>query len=99
MNQILLDGAIKKNILGQLSLYKLKDECQIDNALSNSEAINTYNYISKNKTLISSHTSVPNQWNKNLTDVTWNDPTDKNTVENFNKAKQMFSREELQECK
>ena len=98
VNYILFDGAIKKNILGQLSLYKLKNECQIDNALINSEAITTYHYIFKNNKLTSSHSSAPNQWNRNITDVIWNDPNDENIVANFNKAKEMFSLEELHQC-
>lgn len=98
VNYILLDGAIKKNILGQLSVYKIKDECQIDNALIKSEGITTYHYIFKNGALISSHTSTSDQSNKNQNDAIWNDPTDENTIKNFNKAKEMFSSEELNQC-
>lgn len=98
VDYILLDGAIKKNILGQISLYKIKDKCQIDNALINSEAITTYHYFFKNDELISSHTSTSDQSNKNLSGAIWSDPTDENTVKNFNKAKEMFSSAELDQC-
>lgn len=86
-------------VVGKISLYKISDSCQIEKTFIYSKSIAvTYQYIFKKKKLVSSHTLVPDEFINNKINHIWNDPEDKNILESFNEAKQVFSSKELDQC-
>lgn len=88
-----------RSVAGKISLYKSSDGCQIDKALIYSKSVAViYQYFFNIKELISSHTLVPDEFNKDQVNRIWDDPKDSTILQNFNDAKQVFSAEEFKQC-
>ncbi|AOA58964.1 hypothetical protein [Acinetobacter larvae] len=58
----------------------------------------TYRYIFKNEKLISATTITLDQQNPDQMESIWEDPEYEPTIENFEQAKQTFSKEQLHQC-
>ena len=87
------------NIPGKISLYKIKNGCELNNSFiySKSEIV-TYRYTFKSNQLISANSAHPNEYDPTKTIETWDDPSDDRIIELFNQAKDYFSSQDLLKC-